>query len=188
MESTKNGKRNVNSNSRQRATLKRERSSAEKSPQIRRKSAPYVKLSATVATQTPSRIRRQKSVNIPPPSKKSAKSPQIRRQYTVDNSSYHHNSRRRKSSTKCIEGEIKLIIIFFKEKVKTKSIYFASHHMTGWSLHIIWHGTNTCNLLYSSFILIFHFTILMHRKLKNKNLYYSLLFKKAKIFLSFSWY
>ena len=106
MESTKNGKRNVNSNSRQRATLKRERSSAEKSPQIRRKSAPYVKLSATVATQTPSRIRRQKSINIPTPSKKSAKSPQIRRYYTVDNSSYHHNSRRRKSSTKCIEGEM----------------------------------------------------------------------------------
>ena len=113
MESTKNGKRNVNSNSRQRATLKRERSSAKKSPQIRRKSAPYVKLSATVATQTPSRIRRQKSINIPTPSKKSAKSPQIRRYYTVDNSSYHRNSRRRKSSTKCIEGEIKLIIIIF---------------------------------------------------------------------------
>ena len=175
MESTKNGKRNVNSNSRQRATLKRERSTAEKSPQIRRKSAPYVKLSATVATQTPSRIRRQKSVNIPPPSKKSAKSPQIRRQYTVDNSSYHHNSRRRKSSTKCIEGEI--IYFFLKEKFKTKSIYFASHHMTGWSLHIIWHGANICSLLYSSFILIIHFTILMHRKLKNKNLYNSLLFK-----------
>ena len=38
------------------------------------------------------------------PSPKSAKSPRIRRQYTVDSHSYHHI--RRKSSTKCIEGEI----------------------------------------------------------------------------------
>ena len=103
VESTKNGKRKVN---RQRSTLKRERSTtpsaAVNSPQlqIRRKSA------ATVATQTPVRIRRQKSVNIPPssPRPKSAKSPRIRRQYTVDSHSYHHI--RRKSSTKCIEGEI----------------------------------------------------------------------------------
>ena len=114
MESTKNGKRNVNS---RRATLKRERSttsSAVNSPQIRRKSA------ATVATQTPVRIRRQKSVNIPPssPRPKSAKSPRIRRQYTVDSHSYHHI--RRKSSTKGIEGEINN---YFKEKVNTKSKY-----------------------------------------------------------------
>ena len=102
VESTKNGKRNSN---RRRATLKRERSTtsaAVNSPQIRRKSAGTVQHSTTVATQTPLRIRRQKSVNIPPPSKTlSAKSPKIRRQYSECN---HHI--RRKSSTKCIEGEI----------------------------------------------------------------------------------
>ena len=115
MESTKNGKRNIN---RQRTTLKRERSttSAVNSPQIRRKSA------TTVATQTPLRIRRQKSVNIPPPIKaSSAKSPRIRRQKSVNipqpsiassakspqiRRQYSDHHIRRKSSTKCIEGEI----------------------------------------------------------------------------------